>query len=132
MTDEELCRTLRLLAFQYNDGAPSQAADRIEELEAENARLRSENELLQEGVTAAHFMGYRDGLAATTPPSPEAIVRAALEGAAKLFDQDADDMRKKENSFYWTAEMDAERIRSLASDPAEVAAIIKAAGEDRG
>jgi hypothetical protein len=62
-------------------------------------------------------------------PSPEAIVRAALGRAAKLFDQDADDMRKEGNSFYWTAEMDAERICSLASDPAEVAAIISAASQ---
>ena len=126
MTDEELCRTLRLLAFQYNDGAPSQAADRIEELEAENARLRSENELLQEGVTAAHFMGYRDGLAATTPPSPEAIVRAALEGAA---DHIAWEYNAEENGgLTWACQ----KIRALASDPAEMAAIIKAAGEDRG
>jgi hypothetical protein len=64
-------------------------------------------------------------------PSPEAIVRAALERAAKLFDQDADDMRKEEDAFYWEAEMDAKRIRKLASDPAEVAAIIKKAGEDQ-
>ena len=38
MTDNELCRALRLLAFQYSDGAPSQAADRIEELEAKLAK----------------------------------------------------------------------------------------------
>jgi hypothetical protein len=61
-------------------------------------------------------------------PSPEAIVRAALEKA-------------REEGF-WAgrscggskAEIDAAlaSLRSLASDPAEVAAIIKKAGEDRG
>jgi hypothetical protein len=85
-------------------------------------------------------------------PSPEAIVRAALERAAKK----ADDL-----GYYCTGcghicgdpERDLhilqragavsccpERkmeplslfIHSLASDPGEVAAIIKAAGEDRG
>jgi uncharacterized protein (DUF1778 family) len=57
-------------------------------------------------------------------PSPEAIVRAALERAAQMsvrtarFELDAYDI--------------ARLIRDLASDPAEVAAIIKkAAGEDR-
>jgi hypothetical protein len=62
-------------------------------------------------------------------PSPEAIVRAALERAA--FEADA-----------WFYDPEADRvtdtrltyaIRALASDPSEVAAIIKkAAGEDRG
>jgi hypothetical protein len=55
------------------------------------------------------------------PPSPEAIVRAALERAAAMsvrtarFELDAYDI--------------ARLIRDLASDPAEVAAIIKKAGE---
>jgi hypothetical protein len=58
------------------------------------------------------------------PPSPEAIVRAALERAADRY----------ANGFpAWDTFGSAERaIRSLASDPAEVAAIIKKAGEDRG
>jgi hypothetical protein len=57
------------------------------------------------------------------PPSPEAIVRAALERAAAMsvrtarFELDAYDI--------------ARLIRDLASD-AEVAAILKKAGEDRG
>ena len=53
-------------------------------------------------------------------PSPDAIVRTALEVAAGYagFAQD-----------WGSAE---EIIRRLASDPAEVAAIIKKAGEDRG
>jgi hypothetical protein len=49
-------------------------------------------------------------------PSPEAIVKAALERAAG-----------------YCADRAARRlIEALASDPAEVAAIIKKAGEDRG
>jgi hypothetical protein len=61
-------------------------------------------------------------------PSPEAIVRAALELAAL-----------EANAWFYDPEADmvtdtrlANAIRSLASDPAEMAAIIKAAGEDRG
>jgi hypothetical protein len=55
------------------------------------------------------------------PPSPEAIVRSALERAA--------DVAHYAHDAYqgWG---DAEQaIRALASDPAEVAAIIKKAGE---
>ena len=33
MTDEELCKALKLLAFVHNDGAMTQAADRIEQLQ---------------------------------------------------------------------------------------------------
>jgi hypothetical protein len=57
------------------------------------------------------------------PPSPEAIVRAALERAADRY----------ANGFpAWDTFGSAERaIRAIASDPAEVAAIIKAAGEDQ-
>jgi hypothetical protein len=62
-------------------------------------------------------------------PSPEAIVRAALERAAKVAD-------KKIFHFtgHWVGallEVEFKRILDLASDPAEVAAIIKKAGEDR-
>jgi hypothetical protein len=53
------------------------------------------------------------------PPSPEAIVRAALERAAA------------EAKSYDRSDA-AIAILALASDPAEVAAIIKKAGEDRG
>jgi hypothetical protein len=54
-------------------------------------------------------------------PSPEAIVRAALERAAGW----------AAFTHGWGNAEDT--IRRLASDPAEVAAIIKnAAGEDRG
>ena len=45
MSDEELCRALRLLAFHYNDGAPSQAADRIEQLAATNEKLKARLDL---------------------------------------------------------------------------------------
>jgi hypothetical protein len=54
------------------------------------------------------------------PPSPGAIVRAALESAAREFDR------------YIKCEVIEGAVLALASDPAEVAAIIKAAGEDRG
>ena len=53
-------------------------------------------------------------------PSPEAIVRAALERAAK------------EVNRWVGCEAIEEDIRNLASNPAEVAAIIKKAEEDRG
>ena len=49
-------------------------------------------------------------------PTPEAIVRSALERAAEHVE----------------LERDARSLLALASDPAEVAAIIKKAGEDRG
>jgi hypothetical protein len=52
-------------------------------------------------------------------PSPEAIVRAALERAAE----------RMQFSF---GRAFPEDIRNLASNPAEVAEIIKKAGEDRG
>jgi hypothetical protein len=51
------------------------------------------------------------------PPSPEAIVRAALESAA-------------DEVPHWHS-CDGGCVRNLASDPAEVAAILKKAGEDR-
>ena len=68
------------------------------------------------------------------PPSPEAIVRAALERAVTCCE---DELRNTvmlmsnppKSSAAWDA---ANSIRRLASDPAEVAKIIKAAGEDRG
>jgi hypothetical protein len=63
-------------------------------------------------------------------PSPEAIVRAALERAAievEVLTGACVDPHVK----VW-AENQAQSIRLLASDPAEVAAIIKKAGEDRG
>ena len=64
-----------------------------------------------------------------TPP-PEEIVRAALERAARVAD-------KKIFHFtgHWAGallEGEFKKILDLASDPAEVAAILKKAGEDRG
>jgi hypothetical protein len=56
----------------------------------------------------------------------EAIVRAALERAAKT----ADDYWG--SGFAEILDLVATDIRNLASDPTEVAAIIKNAGEDRG
>ena len=62
--------------------------------------------------------------------SPEAIVRTALERAANKLNQEA---------LYWSGlregvlfDREVNKIRALASDPAEVAAIIAKAGEDRG
>jgi hypothetical protein len=52
-------------------------------------------------------------------PSPEAIVKAALEKIAKRCDDNCE-------------HMEAEEIRRIADDPADVAAIIEKAGEDRG
>jgi hypothetical protein len=72
-------------------------------------------------------------------PSPEAIVRAALERAAQTSRRYGsrhephghpamgDDEVKVLASCQIT-----KALRALASDPAEVAAILKAAGEDRG
>ena len=66
-------------------------------------------------------------------PSPEAIVRAALERASDL----ADDAGTRclavgEEQKAIALSLFTKTIRAIASDPAEVAAIIKAAGEDRG
>jgi hypothetical protein len=63
------------------------------------------------------------------PPSPEVIVRAALESAAKI--ADATDLGTNAYADK-LSRLIAKEIRSIASDPAEVAAIIKKAGEDRG
>jgi hypothetical protein len=84
-----------------------------------------------------------DGCAAMTKhqphqcPSPEAIVRAALESAA---DRVVTRVEKRGPADYrcgisgYSNGIDAcfDAIRALASNPAEVAAIIKKAGEDRG
>jgi hypothetical protein len=82
------------------------------------------------------------------PPSPEAIVRAALERAAEVsVEEGAErvseckaDNAYSEDAYAAGLHDEAEglsvdiaaAIRAIASDPAEVAAIIKAAGEDRG
>jgi len=71
------------------------------------------------------------------PPSPEALVKAALERAA---DRVVTRVEKRGPADYrcgisgYSNGIDAcfDAIRSLASNPAEVAAIIKKAGEDRG
>jgi hypothetical protein len=67
------------------------------------------------------------------PPPPEAIVRAALERAAQTVQMCiwGDHWRHDDFGDVDPEEL-AEFFRSLASDPAEVAAIIKKAGEDRG
>jgi hypothetical protein len=71
----------------------------------------------------AHLQG---DLEAMKQAREEAIVRAALEMAAL-----------EANAWFYDPEADmvtdtrlANAIRSLADDPAEVAAILKAAGED--
>ena len=67
-------------------------------------------------------------------PSPEAIVRAALERAVTCCEAELQNTgmlmsHPPKSSAAWDA---ANSIRKLASNPAEVAAIIKKAGEDRG
>jgi hypothetical protein len=63
----------------------------------------------------------------------EAIVRAAWERVALELDAEAKTYGEHGYSFSKVALIcEAKRIRSLASDPAEVAAILKKAGEDRG
>ena len=67
-------------------------------------------------------------------PSPEAIVRAALERAVTCCENELQNTgmlmsHPPKSSAAWDA---ANSIRKLASNPAEVAAIIKKAGEDRG
>jgi len=61
-------------------------------------------------------------------PTPEAIVKAALEMAAL-----------EAHAWFYDPEADmvtdtrlANAIRSIANNPAEMAAIIKKVGEDRG
>jgi hypothetical protein len=65
------------------------------------------------------------------PPSPEAIVRAALERAAETADSIALPMdgRLAKAQAHYMRSVIRDTTRSLASDPAEVAAIIKKAGE---
>jgi hypothetical protein len=67
-------------------------------------------------------------------PSPEAIVRAALELAAETADSIALPMdgRLAKAQAHYMRSVIRDTTRSLASDPAEVAAIIAKAGEDRG
>jgi hypothetical protein len=64
-------------------------------------------------------------------PSPEAIVRAALERAAESADSIALPMdgRLAKAQAHYMRSVIRDTIRSLTSDPAEVAAIIMAAGE---
>ena len=61
-------------------------------------------------------------------PSPEAIVRAALERAA----EEVGDWGRLISGSEDVACEVINDIITLASDPEEVAAIIKKAGEDRG
>jgi hypothetical protein len=64
------------------------------------------------------------------PPSPEAIVKAALERAAYACSPSTPDgwPEKYRRGYLWAADDLQLYIRRLASDPAEVAAIIKKAG----
>ena len=63
------------------------------------------------------------------PTSPEAIVKAALERAGDAVEDYCSDMPDLAGHGHSSGLRDA--IRHLASDPAEVAAIIAKAGEDR-
>ena len=65
-------------------------------------------------------------------PSPEAIVRAALERAAAHIAPHPDHDKADWTDLAWEHDRQAWRILTLASDPAEVAAIINKAQEDRG
>ena len=60
-------------------------------------------------------------------PSPEAIVKVALERAAE---KAANKLEPKH--LYTEAQSVSDAIRHIASDPAAMAAIIKKAREDRG
>jgi hypothetical protein len=70
-----------------------------------------------------------------TTPLPEAIVKAALERAAEIAQAKHDAAIKWAEVYVPThkgptdSSLIADDIRALASDPAEVAAIIKKAGE---
>jgi hypothetical protein len=59
----------------------------------------------------------------------EAIVRAALERASNLSEKLSD--KSWESSEAWAFDEAATAIHALADDPAEVAAIIKKAGEQQ-
>ena len=65
------------------------------------------------------------------PPSPETIVRAALERAAETADSIALPMdgRLAKAQAHYMRSVIRDTLRALASDPAEVAAIIMAAGQ---
>ena len=68
-------------------------------------------------------------------PSPEAIVRAALERACEAIDGSRPIIPGDDSAhvFYEEGLEEAQAcLFHLASDPAEVAAILKKAGEDRG
>jgi hypothetical protein len=62
----------------------------------------------------------------------EAIVRAAWEKAAAEIAPHPDHDKADWTEFAWECDRQAQRIRRLADYPAEVAAIIEKAGEDRG
>jgi hypothetical protein len=61
-------------------------------------------------------------------PSPEAIVKAALALAAEYVSQNSLSWRY---SIPWGGKDFAKEIRALSSDPAEVAAILEKAGEQK-
>jgi len=63
----------------------------------------------------------------TDTPSPEAIVRAALERAAAHIAPHPDHDKADWTDLAWEHDRQAWRILTLASNPAEVAAIISAA-----
>jgi hypothetical protein len=55
MTDEELVNALKLLAFVHNDGAITQAADRIEALTAELAKVVEAKQLASDAGPCVCF-----------------------------------------------------------------------------
>jgi len=90
---------------------------------------------LDQAKAAAHADYAARILSALEPTtsSPEAIVRAALERAAEHHDQHAKGYARTCQQVDKAVHREhAKCIRSIASNPIEVAAIIKKAGGDRG
>lgn len=85
---------------------------------------------LDQAKAAAHADYAARILSALEPTtsSTEAIVRAALFVAQEAIRQDARNGDLSEGAAQWAVDT----LEFIVSDPTEVAAIIKAAGEDRG
>jgi hypothetical protein len=120
------------------------AADRIEALEAQLAEARADAQGLRDAITAvqtvpnlAHVGDYVDAILAlidqpaARQPTPEAVARAALECAAEIARRQQWDDEPAYLNDDGTSAIDAyEALRTAASDPATLAAIIaKAQGE---
>jgi hypothetical protein len=135
MSDEELCRALRLLAFQYNDGAPSQAADRIEELAATNEKLKARLDLSEGALdVASKSWGECQRILEQT----EAKLRTAEE-IGRAFEEDAGQLREKLEELLVVSKravrlsLDHADFKLYAMEPMHQAiAAAELKGEDRG